>query len=179
MLIAKRAANIKDLPTCVADMEQTFVDGNAIVADFHAGNNTGAILELEGLVTLLEKMQTDCGKLGYKKSMWITKRAANIKDLPTCIADMEQTFVDGNAIVADFHSGNDTGAILEMEALVTLLEKTHTDCGALGYKKSMWIAKRVANLKDKKSCIADINRIIADGKIITADFKAHKDTAAA
>jgi len=42
---------------------------------------------------------------------------------------MEQTFVDGNAIVADFKAGKSAAAILEMEALVTLLGKTHIDCG--------------------------------------------------
>merc|ERR1719272_1069011 len=128
MWIEKRVANLKDFPTCIADIEQLVQYGEAIIADAKAGNATAAIAEIEAIVALIEKAETDCKQSGYKKSMWIEKRVANLKDLPTCIADIEQLVQDGEAIIADAKAGNSTAAIAEIEAIVALIEKAKTDC---------------------------------------------------
>jgi len=123
-----RVANLKGLPECIADIEQLVQDGEAIIADAKAGNATAAIAEIEAIVALIEKAETDCKQSGYKKSMWIEKRVANLKDLPTCIADIETLVQDGEKIVADYKAKNVTDAIAEIEAIVALIEKAKTDC---------------------------------------------------
>ena len=52
----------------------------------------------------------------------------NIRDLPTCIADLEGLVSPVESVIADIKAGNYTKALTDITALVPDAEKAYTDC---------------------------------------------------
>jgi len=75
--------NLKDLPTCLSDLTTIVKDGAEIVADFKSFNILGAIKEIKELVSVAQKLPTDC-KLSIPSDILITKEG-NYGDITHCI----------------------------------------------------------------------------------------------
>jgi hypothetical protein len=54
------------LPTCLADLEKIVADGEAVVSDVKSFNIPGAIADVQDLVSVVEKLSTDCQLGGYE-----------------------------------------------------------------------------------------------------------------
>jgi len=164
------AEQVRDLPTCIADVEALIPEVEKIIADFKAGNESQALSDLLALVPDAEKAYTDCTASDDKnhKFMKAIKRAQkmnvdNIRDLPTCISDIEALIPGVEKIIADFKAGNESQALSDLLALVPDAEKAYTDCTSTKIDKK---------LRDLPTCIADVEALIPSVEKIIADFKA-------
>jgi len=129
---------LKDLPTCIADIEAAIPDLEKVIADFKAGNYEQALTDGLALVPTIEKAATDClssskphlahGFMRLRK--FLSK--INVGDLPTCIADIEAAIPDLEKVIADFKAGNYDQALTDALALVPTVEKAYTDCLSSG-----------------------------------------------
>jgi hypothetical protein len=84
---------LRDLPTCIADIEALIPGIEKVIADVKAGNESQALADLLALEPDATKAYTDC-----------TSSAS--QDLPTCISDIEAMIPDVEAVIADFKAGN-------------------------------------------------------------------------
>jgi len=88
---------VGDLATCIADIEGLIPGVEKVIADVKAGNESQALVDLLALEAPATKAYTDC-----TASSWVKR----VKDLPTCIADIEAMIPDVEAVIADFKAGN-------------------------------------------------------------------------
>jgi tetratricopeptide (TPR) repeat protein len=166
----------EDLPTCIADIEAAIPDLEKVIADFKAGNYDQALTDALALVPAVEKAATDC--LSSKKNEFHALKSHGLKDLPTCIADIEAAIPDLEKVIADFKAGNYEQALTDGLALVPTIEKAATDCLSTAkphlahgiHKFKKFLSK--INVGDLPTCIADIEASIPDLEKIIADFKA-------
>ena len=152
--------SLRDLPTCIADIEGMIPDVEKVIADIKAGNEAQALADLMALAPAAQKAYDDCTA---------GKTKVGVKDLPTCIADIEAMIPDVEAVIADFKAGNKTKALEDMLKLEPEATKAYTDCTS---------GKKLKNLKDLPTCIADIEAMIPDVEAVIADFKAGNKTKA-
>jgi len=64
-----------------------------------------------------EKAYTDC-----------TSGTKELRDLPTCITDIEGLIPEVEAVIADFKAGNEAQALADLAKMVPDAEKAYSDC---------------------------------------------------
>jgi hypothetical protein len=157
---------------CIDDIKGLVPGLEKVIADLKAGNENAAIIQLTLMEPKIKAAYTECtGSPSSKKIDFLMDKIKNInlKDLPTCISDIEALIPGVESVIADFKAGDYTKALSDGLALVPELEKAETDCLASKPKK---------NLGDMQKCIADIQGLVPGLEKVIADLKAGNENAA-
>jgi len=169
----KSLTSVRDLPTCIADIEALIPGVEKVIAAVKAGNESEALIDLLALEAPATKAYADC----------TASKKGPLGDLPTCIADIEAMIPDVEKVIADFKGGNYEQALTDAMALAPEAEKAYTDCTASLLKgkilrKMNHIMHKLGKVQDLTTCIADIEALIPGVEKVIADIKAGNESQA-
>jgi exonuclease VII small subunit len=102
--LISKVKNVKDLPTCISDIEAAIPGLEKVIADFKAGNYEQALNDGIALLPDVEKAYTDClSSKPFEKK---------VGDMQQCITDIEGLIPGIEKAIADLKAGNENAAIL-------------------------------------------------------------------